>query len=291
MGNVFNRCGAGGGKSEGLYIWKKYEYIPSKDIVNPTMNVTVETTNLYINSASFDYSGFPTIADYVDGSSADSIFLRDFLSGFSDSVNSFSVSNNSLYFLKGTTMYQCRNAKPSTNGRYYVMLNSNTYLNSTTTFTYNGTKTIPAKIGDMVGYVVSDKENEYPDKEVKDGYYYEKCNSASLTELLELEEVEKGTVTITGTQATLTINLNMSKLPKFAYLWSDNSTNISRAGTMFTIYGTGSQTGYTVQATGGTSSNAFMGSTTTGNDTTKISLFANSSYKFTAGTYHYVVVG
>ena len=72
-------------------------------------------------------------------------------------------------------------------------------------------KKLSAQGGDFIDYIVSDKENAYPDGGEKGGYWYEK--------VVEGAKVASGTITLSSSQNSLTIPHNLGKIPsKFAIM-------------------------------------------------------------------------
>lgn len=244
MGNVFNRYGAGGGKSEGLYIWKKYQYTPRIAVVNPQMTAySKSSTSLWFNNANFDYKAFEQINETLPIKYTDYKDFVDFFDGFVatdgtrfdiekrvyDTYDSMSINMNGSY---GNV-----NRYVTTDTYFYFGFNGYPTVDGVgVTFAYNGTKTLPAKIGDMVGYVVSDKEDAYPDKEVKDGYYYEKCGN--LLEDLNYKKAEFGSFTLSSNAYSSTVNHSLGETPKCAIAWKDDGADFGFAFFAVNVYGT-----------------------------------------------------
>lgn len=68
-------------------------------------------------------------------------------------------------------------------------------------------------VGDFVDYVVSDSETEYPDGDVQDGYWYEKID--------ELSGIDYGSITVSGTQSTITISHGLKQKPSRVFLYGN----------------------------------------------------------------------
>jgi hypothetical protein len=302
MGNVFNRYGAGGGKSEGLYIWKKYEYKPAVSIVNPSFTANINSTTLTIlETNGFDVKDIASVGTYnvlLDvTTSAEAQALADFFLGFKVSglySFEFMLNSNTLRLVYSSMYYMNVYSYENTNSWFrgdFSSAGTKTGL----TFTYNGTKTLPAKIGEFVGYVVSDKEDAYPDKEVKDGFYYERY-SALDPALFGCTKYETGAVSVTSRVPTITVSHSMGVKPKFAFVWKSRAqgTQYCRAVAITYsddgIYCAMSNWGNSGSNTNGSVYNTASGASTL-SDVTLVSDASNNYYKFYSGGYSYILLG
>lgn len=152
--------------NNGKYMWIKRKWVPAKTVKNPSITVTMGssngTTTLPISNASFDLT---EIGDY-----------KTFFKGFAyDSTLRFDIIDDKLvyyYASSGTREITLFNATSATKGSFSVQYKL--YDSTPKTFTYSGTKTIYSDhAGDVVGFVVSDNASAYPKKGLhSDGYYY-----------------------------------------------------------------------------------------------------------------------
>lgn len=159
----------GGGKPEGLYVWKKSSYSPAVSLKNPTFDyisatVSSSSSDYTFGNFSFDisiiddwtkfFTGFVNTNGYGSNFPSDGIFHN-----YSDNGNwNYTVSEVNLS--AGTVTIhiggQCGDYK------------------SEGTYKYTGTKVVSEEIKEFLDYIVSDKETAYPDGGEKGGYWYER---------------------------------------------------------------------------------------------------------------------
>ena len=209
--NVFNLISAGGGKSEGLYIWKKYEVtIPAKvlhvDNISQTKKVLTSTdvdVSLLSIADLHNYSGtYTNNPSYADGTvtfgrsgSAEQIRLTPY--GTTTAIGFTYTWTPNTGTIEGNSIYNCG--------------------------VWSDLKTQPT-IGDFIDYVISDKEDAYPDKAEKDGFYYEKFTSLDFGDM-DITHLSAGEIMIASGTVNLEIVHNLGVNPKFAYIWTDDSTS------------------------------------------------------------------
>lgn len=204
---------------EGLYVWKKYECIPEQTIVNPTFHIkaNVSTQKAIITSDDINFKAFGTLTDSKN-------FYQSREPEFCNFMNGFNNSNSSVNFAISTSTYSGQLELNYLNNSYWnaftkmtptdtgAELTASNLFKTTIddTLQYTGTKTIAAKIGEFISYVVSDKETAYPNGGEKDGYWYERVSEA---------KVASGTITLTSKQSTISIEHGLGKTPtKFAIM-------------------------------------------------------------------------
>ena len=295
--NVFNMINGGGGSGSGLYIWKKYEYIPEQTLVNPTFTATVSKNDLAINftDASFDLSQLPLYGytgDYMPIKSGIGKTIGEFFEGFGgyfSTVYMYFFLGNDYLGVQGPSSvlgyaYSYEASAPKTakmRGSYSV-----TYTN--VEFSYEGTKTLPAKIGEFISYVVSEDSTKYPDGGEQGGYYYEKATPLAI-ENFGCTKYETGSLTVSSTTSYKTVSHSLGVIPKFAILYrSEPYTNyldfavvaFTNAGSSGGLAGTSCMTSQ--QSNSCTTSDA---STTQANFSVNI-----SSYFYFYGTYNYILL-
>ena len=188
----------------GKYVWKKYEYTPAETIqvINPKSTLT------YYKSDSFKVSSDDYNVNSVDIS---------FFNGFTLAVAKYNqyIINDGYVTINGgniEVVYDKTNAILTVKGVAYSSSDSGT-LN------YNGIKTYEKeeKIGGLIGYVVSDSETAYPDGGEKDGYWWERVKEG-------VTGIEYGTVSLSSTQNSITINHSLGVVPTKAVLFIDDSS-------------------------------------------------------------------
>ena len=88
-------------------------------------------------------------------------------------------------------------------------------------------KKLTAQGGDFVDFVVSDSSSSYPDFGTQDGYWYEKISNVS--------KVDVGTITLTSSTSSLTINHSLGEIPDFVlvYCTSRVSSSYTQGATTF----------------------------------------------------------
>lgn len=202
MGNMFNLFGTGGGKSEGLYIWKKYkdDVIEQTDF-SFTYNHNTGANVVTINSANFDTSKI-NADNYID-----------FFDGFSGKNSNGWTST----FTKGTDgkLYLTDNSSiyydfvSSTSSSINLYMSSSMYSAFTIQMAYSGTKYYRR---DFIGYAVSDDPSAYPDKAEQDGFYYEKIEFTP--ESFGCTKMSSGSFTLTSTTSSTKVTHNLGIAPK-----------------------------------------------------------------------------
>lgn len=214
----------GGGKPEGLYVWKKYEVIPAQYISNPsfTINAPIRgNASVHIKDSSFDLSNIPIVGSQGnpvgDLQSDDCKRFVDFFDGFrfddtcyiEKSVYDASRGNSLLYHNNGNTWWLSGFLKSDSN--YGFWFKTSTATGNLATLTYTGEKElVPAKVGELIGYVVSDKETAYPDGGEKGGYWYEKFSERITPELFGCTKMAIDEVTFSSRTLLSEVTFNHS---------------------------------------------------------------------------------
>lgn len=222
----------GGGKPEGMYVWKKYGYIPEQTIVNPTFHIkaNVGTQKATITSDDINFKAFGTLTDSNN-------FYQSREPEFCNFMNRFENSNSSVNFAISTSTYSGQLELNYSNNSYWNAFTKMTPTNTgaeltasnlfkTTiddTLQYTGTKTIAAMIGDFISYVVSDKETAYPDGGEKGGYWYEKVGEGITPEMFGYTKmaIDKYTPTMDSYTNTLKVNHSLGIIPKRIFILVD----------------------------------------------------------------------
>ena len=294
----------GGGKPEGLYVWKKYECIPKQTIVNPTFHIkaNVSTQKAIITSDDINFKAFGTLTDSKN-------FYQSREPEFCNFMNGFNNSNSRVHFAISTSTYSGQLELNYSNNSYWNAFTKMTptdtgaeltasILFKTTiddTLQYTGTKTIAAKIGKFISYVVSDKENAYPDGAVHtDGYWYEKVVDGFDLEKVGCTKFEEGSFTNTSDSNIVSVNHSLGELPKFVICASETLNNSETyIDTYCAVIG---ENGY--GGNGFTINNRYytrVSSYTSGNTASVVKFSGKvdnyNSYSFKSGvTYHYIIL-
>lgn len=280
----------GGGKPEGLYVWKKYNYaFTEKSTSGMTVNtfITTEAQNKsikYYYSSSYSYddnTGMFVLENPTSGtvpydagiSPPANVYVTVFSPSSEIMIKTSSTSGKSTLYNVSTGVYF-----HITNANYpYTLFESETILS-------------------FIDYIVSDKETAYPDGGEKGGYWYEKVSEGIDLEKLGCTKFEEGSVVLSSDSASMSLNHSLDVVPKFGLLYTDelpNSgvyvKNMSRV-----IRPSDGYDGYALfygNASDGEYKYNYQGSGYTWTTTTAY-FSCGSSQKFKSGiTYNYVIFG
>lgn len=209
----------GGGKPEGLYVWKKneVEYTSQNELDSDNMilidNSSASAVRIYYSTSySFDAStGLYTlnnpIASDVSYGKTQTINGGNYVTLDSPSSPTM-YTNNSISY----TFYVDNGA--STNREIMIALNSNK----------DELKTYSAKANfTFIDYIVSDKETAYPDGGEKGGYWYEKVVEGISPEMFGLTKMAVDKYTPTAEDNLMTIPHSLGETPKIAILIADKN--------------------------------------------------------------------
>ena len=296
MGNMFNLFGAGGGKTEGLYIWKKFKW-NTINIVNPQFHAYA-SSNSYItlSNANFDLallnsvSAIENVLRITDGEDAKK--LIEFLDGFRASDDKFWEywSSGLTVRLRGYTYTPYPSNWDNVTNKLKIVDNMYNSITIDDTFTYTGTKTLHS-VGDFLGYVVSDDETKYPDKAEQDGFYYEKIELSPA--LFGCTKMEVGTFTPASNVRTYIANHNLGVIPKYAIVWAESSASYNIRNVQAYNINTGSSGYISVYKSDYYARGDYSGSGTA--SVSRVGIYASSystSYYFQSGKkYTYVLLG
>ena len=215
----------GGGKPEGIYVWKKYEYTPAVVVENPTCDIKKNGATLTIVSSNFDIN---SIVDYKD-------FFNNFT--FNSGTKAFKTESDVLKWCYNTDYGYFVDVNSFTNG-VFTLTGSIGSEYTYTNVNYNGTKVLSEEIKEFLDYVVSDKETAYPDGGEKGGYWYEKViEGINLKSIFNLTDIAVDTFTPTSNLDSINIPHSLGKVPKVALIVARYGDIKSSYKNQITLYG------------------------------------------------------
>lgn len=209
-------------KNNGLYVWEKYE-ITEKTVSKPSIVLTGVCAE-----------GIATTCDTVDLAMVDASFFDGFT--YSPRKFTYDETNGFRYISNDANVHAAIwEAKTQT-----ITIPTQSGKFSGATFSYSGTKTVPAK-GEFLVYMVADDPNSYPNGGELDGYWYELLTDpVDLAKELDLipENIRKGIdifgvigamsegvsgvdygeVTLSSRVSSITIEHNLGIVPSWACL-------------------------------------------------------------------------
>lgn len=172
------RRGGGVGSAEGLNVWSKHIYLPEVTFTNPSLKLTAPSS-----------SGKACL---ISDENFDLMRVNDYLTFFDGFKSTSSIVNNLVNtgtYLKWTnaTVYARLGKFDPVNKQFTLSFDSSTFNNMVRTFVFDGDKTISASGGDIVGFVVNDDPNAYPNGAVHtDGYWYELLGQVASANVMSL---------------------------------------------------------------------------------------------------------
>lgn len=288
----------GGGKPEGMYAWKKYSYSPAVSLENPTFDyisatVSSSSSDYTFGNFSFDisiiddwtkfFTGFVNTNGYGSNFPSDGVFHN-----YSDNANwNYTVSEVNLS--EGTVTIHI--------GGYCGDYNSEG------TYKYAGTKVVSEEIKEFLDYIVSDKENAYPDGGEKGGYWYERVVEGIDLEKLGCTKFEEGTITPASTiqSASYSLSHSLGEIPRYLIVYLPEE-DVPSSGSSLQVYiacanpssayrDKGHDYYYEL---GGTASQMYYNSTSSGGYTwtsSKVQVYGGYSCPLKAGlTYNYILL-
>ena len=247
----------GGGKPEGLYVWKKYYYEPEITVTNPqfTMSGGAYVYSIYsITNANFDLTLLPSMGGYSENSSSTPSELTRVSGQVADFFDGFKYDSSTYFYLSGTSLNLSAGSKANAMYNFNAIDSSNGWIagqytgtgcgSVNNTFKYTGTKVIKPEIKDFIGYIVSDKETAYPNGGEKGGYWYEKVSDISKTDKIIFDTANQlipdnvkamslvHTEEITPASDSSTLNHSYGKIP---YQFIVTTEDFENAGTQYKI--------------------------------------------------------
>ena len=219
----------GGGKPEGLYVWKKYKYNPPVTVSNPSITITCPSTSgnkLNITSADIDIK---TLWEDLWSTSSNkdlSRILTDAYGNISEWKSSSGISIGLASSMTSKIGFVSKNGTDGISYLYkdtsiptycvFVMGASSNFSVYAGTYTFNGEYKISDSSVEFIDYVVSDKETAYPDGGVQDGFYYEKVSEGITPEMFGCSKiaVDEFIPTANGSMSATTVQHSLGEIPK-----------------------------------------------------------------------------
>lgn len=247
------------GDREGQFVWKKIKTESQEIIVtNPSFTMIGEGSQGWkITSATFDYT--QVTLDFFDGfKSSDSnvVFAKD--SKGKVQLKAVGYTGSSLAYTPSSGYFQ--NNMPSQESPFTV--------------SYSGTKTYTGTV-EIVDYVVADDAEAYPNGGTQDGYWYELVEEG-------LRGIDYGTVTLTSTATSITVEHNLKSIPSYAIIINNSPNPVNNT--------TGNINGIALSQPNGTPVLREFPNTLSA-ETVVFKPYINSYYTlpFGTGTYHWFV--
>ena len=301
----------GGGKPEGLYVWKKN----NREI---TTTNEEKITKLAADTTLGAYGGtvyYSTSYTYDESTGKYTLTNPNSFTPTYTGGSSLANGNYVMYnTISSDVMYQTSTYSGSTSS-YMTYIGGdgkgNVYIGSASGYGYPTKKyerVIKEVITDsFLGYIVSDKENAFPDGGEKGGYWYEKVSEGITPEMFGCTKCETGTFTVSSnTYTSPEMSHSLGVIPRFAIVWrttpaanADKSFIYSVAYAIAQNSGGGKYGFGEIYASGAVNySNGYNGNTSTSYFTSTKVIFNASPYSsnsytyFKSGeTYNYVLLG
>lgn len=200
---MIGKSNAGGGKKEGLYVWKRYK-IENKQ-VQLSFSVTNSSSPYKLKVGTTD----PVALKIATASSFVGIHGVWDTNGYYEFPDA-----NTLRIYDGTNTYNFTSVyDPATN---IFTVTSATGIGNTTQFA-DCTHTMQA--GTFEGFVVSDNESTYPDGGTQDGYWYEKVvEGIPVPAGINKFAIDKFTFTSDTHANNMKIAHSLGEVPLFAFI-------------------------------------------------------------------------
>ena len=223
----------GGGKPEGLYVWKKYKYNPPVTVSNPSITITCPSTfgnKLNITSADIDIKTlWKDLRDTGAGKDLSKILtdadgnISEWKSSSGISIGLASSMTSKIGFVSKSGTQGISYLQEDTSLSTYCAFNmgsSTNYSSYAGTYTFDGDYKISDSSVEFIDYVVSDKETAYPDGGEKGGYWYERVREGLTPEMFGCTKmaVDKFTLSSTLICNAHSISHSLGTIPKFMFI-------------------------------------------------------------------------
>ena len=218
----------GGGKPEGLYVWKKSSLntVEKATSTNATTKLSDATnaTITYYTSSSYTFD------------EATGLFALDNPTEATLPYGSSKSMSNNIYFIVGSpsgeTMFK------GTSSNTQLRNNSNGLLVAPYSSSYTYTVYTAEQEATFLDYVVSDKETAYPDGGEKDGYWYERVvDGVDLKSIFNLTDIAVDVFTPASDLDSPNIPHSLGKVPKVALIVARYGDITSSYRNQIALYG------------------------------------------------------
>ena len=257
-------------EKKGLYVWKKYQYTPAETVTNPsfTYNITKYSETVNISNENFDLTKVGE--NWIE-----------FFNGFGNSSGNLEVKNGKLYH--GNRIITAFDPVAKT-----FTVSDTWNSNSSSVYSYEGTKTFSEEQRVFLNYVVSDAETAYPDNGLQNGYWYEKVveGKAGVDIVFFTPTEDVLTATVAHTLGKMPSNVAVCRVKGNSSDYSANHV-LCAADTAVSAYNNNKYYGaaYSYSSASGITSNELS-------FTENLIAYASKYYRLEAGvTYAFIAIG
>lgn len=206
-------------KNSGQYMWGKYTVSTSSELNNPQFKLVTQNSSMAVGMR-YDIVGI------------EEIFLENIDENFFDGcwyANSgrrgFELNNGKLeYYGNSNTVQFVSTYDQNTRQLVVTELNVTTMWNNVPCG-YDGTKTVNMQYkGDYIESLVSDNPLDFPDKGIRDGYWYERIEKMDASDF-GFKKMEIGTLTFADRRqlSAAPIYHNLDEIPKCMIIFARKS--------------------------------------------------------------------
>lgn len=203
---------------KGLYVWKKYDISPN----TPLEITAIQQTATFVNY--IGYLPFVLDSTNVDLSTVSiNYFFNMIFQTTSISSEPYTIKDNGFgraVAISGSRTYDVTWDAPTKTLTF--SRGDTNFGDDIHTWTVTTNKVLEST---FFGYVVSDKENSYPDGGTQGGYWYEKASLIS--DAIPFSKIKFGSFTPASDVETLSIPHNIGEPVKFIYIIQNNNASLS----------------------------------------------------------------
>lgn len=212
---------------KGLYVWKKYDISPN----TPLEITAIQQTATFVNY--IGYLPFVLDSTNVDLSTVSiNYFFNMIFQTTSISSEPYTIKDNGFgraVAISGSRTYDVTWDAPTKTLTF--SRGDTNFGNDIRTWTVTTNKVLEST---FLGYVVSDKENSYPDGGTQGGYWYEKVVEKDFG----FEKVSFSKVTPTSNTYSISFSHDLGEIPKkvFVYTTNEEQTSVSNIHTIIGVF-------------------------------------------------------
>ena len=219
----------GGGKPEGLYVWKKSE-VAWKHYEGDALKTKFVLAE---NVDEFKVYKGTSITE-----NEDKTLTLEGKQAISVSTNYYTLASDTThkYMVNGSDYFAFANS----NAAFPAKVRYDTTTKTVTLEPYNSSYGYrlwgnQMQAGNLIGYVVSDKETAYPDGGEKGGYYYERVSDGITPEMFGATKKEEQTFTVSSSVSEKTITHSLGERPKLVLCFPSEDTCSESVGPYGTL--------------------------------------------------------